>query len=302
VRDRPVPSLVVVGASEDEPLVLSGPPGEIKGQIQLHNPGDAKVVLRDAGINDPSGVLRLPSARHPLAPFVLRPDQGGSVPLSIAVDPSTPPGDYHVELEVGGRSRQAVLHVHELFDLSVEPRTLVVANQTGSAQAKRLTVRNDGNVAFTIGDPGTVDLRDDMPRDRDVVRLTLEPLLNLNRDNPDLEALVVALLAAAREEPERVGSLAVRTRGGKIDVQPGETKAVELEITLEHELPPNRRYRGRLPILTRDVDVVVVASGGPVQGATPVRPPRKTAATKKTTAQSRARKSPKSPRRGGSAS
>src|SRR5437588_5902829 len=106
MAERPVPSLVV-GSSEDEPLVLAGPPGELTGQVRLHNPGDAKVVLRDAGIKDPSGVLRLPSARHPLEPTVLRPDQGDDVPLSISVDPSTPPGDYDVELEVGGRSRAA---------------------------------------------------------------------------------------------------------------------------------------------------------------------------------------------------
>jgi hypothetical protein len=296
MRERPVPSLVV-GASEDEPLVLAGPPGELTGQILLHNPGDAKVVLRDAGIKDPSGVLRLPSARHPLDPVVLRPDQGDNVPLSISVDPYTPPGDYQVELEVGGRSRAAVLHVHEVFDLTVQPRTLVVVNQTGLAQQKRLTISNDGNVSFTIADPGTVELHDDMPRDRDVLRVAIEPLLD--RDKPDLEALVVALLAAAREDGERFGSLAVRTRGGTIEIQPGETKPIDLEITVVDELPSNRRYHGHLPILTRDVDVIVVASGGPVQEEPPPRPARKTTAASKRAATT---KPNKARRRGGSPS
>jgi hypothetical protein len=296
MAERPVPSLVV-GSSEDEPLVLAGPPGELTGQIRLHNPGDAKVVLRDAGIKDPSGVLRLMSARHPLEPTVLRPDQGDDVPLSISVDPSTPPGDYDVELEVGGRSRAAVLHVHEVFDLTVQPRTLVVVNQTGLAQQKRLTISNDGNVAFTIADPGTVELHDDRPRDREVLRVAIEPLLD--RDQPDLEALVVALLAAAREDGERLGCLAVRTRGRKIEIRPGETKPVDLEITVVDELPSNRRYRGHLPILTRDVDVIVVAAGGPVQEEPPARPPRKTAAAGKPAA---ATKPNKASRRGGIAS
>jgi hypothetical protein len=261
---RAAPSLVV-GGSDDEPLVLSGPPAELTGRIQLHNPGDAKVVLRDAGLKDPSGVLRLPETRHVLKPLVLRPDQGGSLELSVGVDPATPPGEYRAELDVGGRSQEVLLHVAEVVELSVEPRKLVLVNRPGVAQKKSLVVTNEGNVPFTLGDPAVVDLREDPQRNR-ALRVAIEPLLR--RDNPDLEELVVALLAVAREE-ERLGSVDVRA-AGRVEVQPGETTAVELELTLqerkqdEDELPATRRYRGKLPIVTRDVDVIVLASpGGP---------------------------------------
>jgi hypothetical protein len=270
--------LLVVGGSEDEPLVLSGPPGDLSGRIELHNPGDAKVVLRDAGLKDPSGALRLPAARHALAPVVLRPDQGGSVPLSIAVDPATPPGEYHAELDVGGRSRAVVLRVIEKFDLTVEPKSLVVVNQSGVAQKKQLTVTNDGNVTFTFAGPGTVDLRDDMPRDR-VLRFAIEPLLG--KETPDLEALIVALLAVARGDRDRLGSVDVRTPGGEVEVLPGETKPVDLEITVQDDLPGNRRYRGRLPVLTRDIDIIVVASGGPAKKEPPRQPRPRATETKK---------------------
>lgn len=271
-------SSLVVGGSEDEPLVLAGPPRELTGRIQLHNPGDAKVVLRDAGLKDPSGLLRLPSSRHSLQPLVLRPDQGGSVPISIAVDPATPPGGYRAELELAGRSQPVVLHVAEVFDLSVQPRSLVVVNQSGVPQKKRLIITNDGNVAFTLGDLGTVDLREDLPSNR-VVRVAVESLLD--HEKLDLQALVVALLAVAREEDGRLGSLQVLARDGQVELRPGETKAVELEITLQDELPLNRRYRGRLPVLTRDVDIVVVASATPVQEQTPRRARQRAAGKKR---------------------
>lgn len=272
-----VPSLVV-GGSEGEPLVLAGPPGELSGRIQLRNPSDAKVVLRDAGLKDPSGALRLPSFRHALQPLVLRPGQGGSVPLSIAVDPATPPGEYRAELDLGGRWQPVVLHVAEVFDLTVLPRSLVVVNQSGVPQAKRLIITNNGNVAFALSDPGAVDLREDLARDR-VPRVVIEPLPG--RDTPDLEALVAALLALAREEGRRVGTLEVRVQDRQVEVRPGETRAVELQITLQDELPPNRRYRGRLPVLTRDVDIIVAASGAPLPKATPRRPRRRATETRK---------------------
>jgi len=322
VSDRPVPALVVA-APEDERLVLAGPPGELSGHIRLHNPGERRVVLRDAAINDRSGALRLAAARHPLKPVVIRPDEAGSVSLSLAVDPFTPPGDYEVELEVGGHVRQALLQVEEEFDLSVEPGELVVANRAGIAQTKRLSVTNDGNVAFVIADPGVVDLRNDMPRDDETIRVAIEDLPD--RDRTDLEARIVALVAAVRaKEEERLGQVDVRMQGGSVTLQPGETKVIELEIALRDELPPRRRYRGHIPVLTQDVDVVVVATGGPVLEDTtpttpekppttpeeppkkpekppkPPKPPGKKAAGNAPAAE--AQKTPRAPRRGGSAS
>jgi len=281
-------SLVVV-SPEDEPLVLAGPPSELSGRIDLHNAGDAKVVLRDAGLTDQSGLLQLSAERHRIQPLVLRPDQRGSLPLAIGVHPATPPGEYHAELDVGGRSRPVVLHVVEVVDLAVDPGSLVIENRPGLVQRKRLLVRNDGNVPFVVGDPVTVDLREDRPSDRGV-RVALEPLLRLTK--PDLDELVVALLAVAREE-ERLGCVEARA-DARVEVRPGETAALELDLTLKDELPATRRYRGRLPVVTRDVDVIVLASGGtttdeppqaeetlPAHETPPTKPrPRAAAATK----------------------
>ena len=164
----------------------------------------------------------------------------------------------------------------ESFDLKVLPDSLVLANRPES-QVKRIIVTNNGNVAFTLADPGAVDLRDDMSHDQ-VVRIAIEPAPG--RDAPDLEALVAALLEA-REETAALGRLDVRILGGRaVEFQPGETKSVELEITLEGELPREHRYRGRLPVPTQDVDLIVVASGGPLQEKT-VAPPRRRATAAK---------------------
>ena len=253
----------IFAAPEAEPLILTGPPARLAGRLELLNPGSDNLVVRGAGLNDPSGKLFARQFRRALPTLVLRPDQRRTVPLSVAIDPTTPPGEYRVELEMGGQSRPAVLHVTEVFSLSLRPSSLVVANQPGRAQRKRVVITNTGNVAFTVGDPGEVDLKDDLAWER-AIRLAVEPWSG--RAEVDVEKLVVAVLEEVRRRDERAGSLVVRLPGGPVEVRPGETAALDLEITLSEGLSRSSRYRGRAPLLTQDLEIVVVSSGAALEG------------------------------------
>jgi hypothetical protein len=259
----------IIRSPEDEPLVLAGPPRALTGRVDLHNPGDVNLVLRNAGLRDPGGVLIGQPLRHALPLLVLRPHQERNVSLKVAVDPATPPGEYSVELELAGRTRPVVLHVAEVFDLSIRPASLVVANAPGQAQRKQLIVTNEGNVPITVGEIGEVDLKDDMVWDR-AVRIAIEPWAG--KADVEIEEFVVAVLRVAREEAYQVGSLVVRNLNGRVDVSPGETKVIDLEITLREELPLNSRYRGRAPLLTQDLEIVVVSSNEPLADEPPPVP------------------------------
>jgi hypothetical protein len=280
----------IISAPEDEPLVLSGPPQELSGRVELHNPGKVNIVIRDASLNDPSGVLISRPLRRALRPLVLHPDQGHILPLKLAVDKKTPPGMYQVNLDLAGRSRSAVLNVTEAFDLTVQPKSIVVMNLANQVQRKQLIVTNEGNVAFTIGDIGEVDLKDDMVWDRSV-RLAVEQLtdrVNIDRANIDIEELVVAVLRVTREDAYRRGILLVHNASGKVELKPGQTATIDLEITLPEELPYNSRYRGLTPILTQDLEFIVVSSSGPEEQAPPKPPVRRATKTaEKTTTVSR---------------
>ena len=255
---------IALYSSQEAPIVLSGPPGRLAGQVNLHNRTGAKIVLRDAGLKDPSGALQLPVARHRLQPIVLRPEQHDSVRILLAADLTTAPGEYRAELELDGHVQPVVLHVTEVVDLKVVPRSLVIANEVGAAQRKRVIITNDGNVPFALGDAVRVDLHDDMQADR-VQRVAVESLGA--DDRAALDPLIAALVAVAREEP--AGCLQVRSSDGPLTVAPGETRSVELEFTLVDELSPMRRYRGRMPVVTRDVEIVVVPAGTIPQSTAP---------------------------------
>lgn len=274
------PDYDIFAVPEDEQLILSGPPQELTGRVELHNPGKVNIIIRDAGLKDPSRVLISQPLRHALPALVLRPDQGRTLPLTVAIDKKTPPGVYHVDLVLAGQSRPAVLNVTEVFDLTIQPRSLVVANLAGMVQRKQLIVTNEGNVAFTIGDIGEVDLKDDMVWDR-AVRLAVEQITD--KANLDIEELVVAVLRVTRENAYRPGSLLVRNASGKVEVMPGERATIDLEITLREELPFNSRYRGITPLLTQDIEFIVVSSSGSGERARPSTPARRATKTSERT-------------------
>jgi hypothetical protein len=256
----------IIVAPADEPLVLAGPPGQLTGSVGFHNLGNANVVLRDAGLSDPSGVLTTRPVRQALSTIVLRPFQAGRVPLTVAVAPTTPPGEYRAELELAGQSRPVVLHVAEVFALTIRPQSFVIRNLPGQPQRKRLIVTNEGNVAFAIDAIGSVDLEDDLLLDRPV-RVALEAWRE--KTSTASAEPVLTLVRVGREGSYLPDGLLVRTLSGKVDVAPGETTAIDLEITLRIELPRDSRYRGRASVLTRDLDIIVVASGGPVASEAP---------------------------------
>src|ERR1700681_3295261 len=124
----------IIASPDDEEIVLAGPPGKLTGRMNFHNRGNVNVVLRDAGLSDASGVLTARTLRLSLATLVLRPNQEKQVQLRFAVDPATPAGKFHAELEFGGRTRPVVLYIAEVLDLTVRPDSIVVLNRPGEPQ------------------------------------------------------------------------------------------------------------------------------------------------------------------------
>src|SRR4030095_3707233 len=152
--------VLFVGASASEPIRLSGPPRRLAGQMRLRNPQSLSLVLRDAGFSDRSGRLLHMAERHVFAPVVLRPAEERAVPLRIGIDPTTPPGEYQVELDVMGQVRPAVLNVAETVALRVEPKRFVVMSDNDPPRRMQILVTNKGNVLLRIPPVADVDLRD----------------------------------------------------------------------------------------------------------------------------------------------
>ncbi len=295
MRER-LPDYDIVALPADAPIVLSGPPDRLTGRLALHNAGETRVVLRQAALRDVSGALGERPLQHSFHPVVLQPAQGRNMALRLAIDPSTPAGEYHCELEVAGRTRPAVLHVVETFSISVAPSVIVVENRPGEVQRKQLVVTNDGNVGVTVGDVGEVVLEDDLIWCR-AGRAAVEPWSE--KDDARLEELLVAILKAARDEAYRSENLLVRTVGGEVDLPAGATATVDLDVTVPERLHRNSRYKGVTPLFTEDLIFLVVPARGATTGQdTKVVSLAPATAAKKATKATKATKAAKRPRGG----
>src|ERR1700730_16210631 len=115
-----------------QPLVLLGPPGDVRGQFQVHNSTARKIVVRQPFLKtvaesrtkaakSRTRAAALPEAGLPLRRIIVRAGQSRPVPLALALDPNTPPGTYHAELDIDGEQRTVVMHVTEEVALSIAP-------------------------------------------------------------------------------------------------------------------------------------------------------------------------------------
>ena len=241
---------VVVVEPSGRPILLVGPPRVVAGDITLLNPGETTLVLRDFGVADRSGrLVHLPARQGLTMPTVLRRGQQQQLRIEIALVATTHPGEYHVAIDIAGQERDAVLHVTEDVALRVEPATLFVANEE-RRQMKRLAVTNEGNVAATLGDIRDVALRDDLEPAIDV-RLALQALAS----QPHL------VVDALRRDGPTMGRLSLGIAGRPATIAPGETRTIEVAVTLPEPPPPNGRYRARVPLLNATLNIIVTPSG-----------------------------------------
>lgn len=262
-------SVIFVSSSSDEPIRLSGPPQSLSGSVRLRNPHGRSLVLRDMALSDRSGRLAELPPRHAFRPVVLRAGEERTSPFAIALDPLTPPGEYHVEFIVAGQPHPAVLNITELVALRVEPRLIVVTNEPGRKFRKHVVVTNEGNTLLTIGGIGDVELRDDLAETHDFRAVIGQRLEEVSEG---LDDVVAALVVVAPPRGPVAGRLSVHMHGEPLRLEPGRTVTIDLDIVVPPGLVAHGRYRGRAAISTADIEFVVapglaraVDAPGPVE-------------------------------------
>ncbi len=129
-------------ASRVEGIVLTGPPGQLRATVSVENAVDQRLAIRGLALHR-AGYDAIAGS----AAAVIAPGATAQVPVSVRLDPGTPPGDHVAEVEVGGLRRAVVLRVEPDLTLRVGPRRVLA---TEGDQPLTLTVSNDGNVAIPL--------------------------------------------------------------------------------------------------------------------------------------------------------
>jgi hypothetical protein len=258
MRRSDKPEYDVLAHSADEPIILVGPPHALQGELLLHNPGENKLVLRDARLR--AEAPKEAKARLPALPdfalrrIVLRPGELRRVPLRIPLSAHTPPGEYHGLVEVAGRTRDVVVHVTEVVRLDIAPGQIVVENQPGATMVKRAVFTNAGNVPLAIGDIGPVPLDETLLECR-TGRAAIAAVADRMSSLDDYYAEVVRQTKTALEQ---TGHLRVHLTAGQVTLAPGEVRPVEVEIRVPDKLDRRARYLGVAALYTSNWEFLLV--------------------------------------------
>ncbi len=250
----PVPEVNFAG---DGPVVLVGRPDALRGDLRLRNDGPRRALLPaglaagdDAGSEAPAPVGRLRPVKVPAG-------ETRTVPLTLRMDPTTPPGEYHQTLTVGGLRREAVLRVLERIELGIEPGALRVENRPGQTVRRAVQLVNRGNVPLTLEriDPMVVD---DELLDCRILRRALAAV---DEETGGLQEFLDELVRQAKRTLDETGLLELVLASGSVTLQPGESAVAELEVRVPSKLDPRARYRGRVGVYGTSLGVTLVPVG-----------------------------------------
>ena len=253
---------------EKQPLVLVGPPRQIRGEFRLQNATDRKIVVRQpmlkaaavprakGGKKSAAAADALPAASLPdvglsLRRIVVRAGTSKPVPLALALDPRTPPGTYQAELDIDGEQRAVVMHVTEEVALAIAPQALVLTNAPGTKIQKQIVLTNDGNVAVTVKNIGAVVLDDELAH----CRALRGALTDVGHTMKTLDDFAAALGRRYRDVYE---TAALRVQNEEVTLAPGDTRALDLTITLPEKLERRSRYTASAAISTGTLTFTIV--------------------------------------------
>ena len=144
-------------------LTLVGAPGPISHELEFHNSGEQRAILRQATLV--SAQIEAAAGQAPgvvMPSVVLHPGQARRVPVRITIPLYTPPGRYDGKLHVGGQTVDVVIHVVERYELEIAPTELVLENRAGDRTVRQLVCTNRGNVPLVFGEIGAVVLDDEL--------------------------------------------------------------------------------------------------------------------------------------------
>lgn len=270
---KKVAGVEAVESPGEKPIILVGQPGALKGELFLHNPGEGRMVFRGAELRSREAEM-LKTGRaveqwmvsRKVPAVTVKPGERRRVPLRFALDPTTPPGEYHALLQMADRSWQVIFQVTERIALEISPAVLVIHNRPSSTAVKQIVLRNAGNVELTIEEISAVPLDDELAQCR-ILRAVAAAIGS--QEESKLDDILTEFAHQSKAVLDQAGILRVRNRSGRFTLQPGEVRRIEIEIRLPESLEKRSRYRAVLPIYNADLTFSITPS---LEGQAPNKP------------------------------
>ena len=187
----------------------------------------------------------------------LAPGSLGAVPAYFQIAPYTEPGIYKTSIPWGKKRMQIEVHVQENPQLSIAPTRVHLRGAGGDQLSHTLVIHNPGNITHTLDKVALVWLEE-----QDWVGRTLVDTLRKSPDKEMHQAFLDRLLDEFRKSALPPVRVALKYEAPEL--RPGDTRVVQLELTLPLErLNKGRTYRGFIKLMGKRLWLEVVCNGSP---------------------------------------
>jgi hypothetical protein len=255
------------------PIVLSGPPQDLRGEVVVRNAGAEKAVVRQiaARIEGTKSLARdQPTTTTTLAPIVMRGTEQSVRLLSFDFG-RLGPGEYEGEVQVGPRWYPAVFQVAARDRVEVTPGQLVIETEPGTTVERTLLVRNLGNTHRECHSTPDVYLEEE-EFSCSTLRRTARAL---SREEPSLGRLIGEYFHQGDEALKAAGHIAVDH--DPVILEPGDSAIVVLRFRLPRPRSAQEwsgRFVGVLRFFDSRIDVAVRLHGKHGESSEPRAAPR----------------------------
>ncbi|MEP7347782.1 MAG: hypothetical protein ABI877_21105 [Gemmatimonadaceae bacterium] len=239
-----------MSARSEDDLALSGPPRNLTGFVTA-DISRSTVVPISITVGGQATIYRA---------FV-RPHGNERIEIRLRLPSDTPPGVYHGEGTIDGKTRRVVVEVEPVMRIRVQPQQSNVTAAATSSVEFGFTVMNSGNVPFDVPKADVVDLDDAVGQDRALGRTLRAPLTQGERR-------IDRYFDELRESHGGEAHVAVRSGAGPL--QPGESRQLTCLLDVPATAQVGRSYLGpwQLGNVAHVIVADIMASTRPENGRT----------------------------------
>ena len=135
------------GPIDAAPIVLVGRPQSLRGALPVTNDSTDDLFISGPLLHTTvaeQGPVRASGST------VVPAGSSARLPLSVALDPHLPAGEYSAHVEISGQLHKVVLRVVEEVDLDVTPSRVYISPAGSSPLTATVVITNRGNVAVRL--------------------------------------------------------------------------------------------------------------------------------------------------------
>ena len=249
--------------SDDNEVVLTGPPSALQGNLLLGNRSASDVLfITDIGLSmesDEAAEIQAQGGKLDVN-IALNPRETKHCPLWLRLPPQTEARTYEGKLTVGGKEKPLRIIVQELVSIGVHPNNMhFLGVEPGKAYSAELSITNHGNTPFRIP-----NIHHNTVVDYDYLCRSLSSAIR-DKGQEGFTAMMDEWTRNVQKDMPDWATLHIEEEGAVLD--PGATTRLHLKITLPDNVDRQRDYFGYIRLWDQTISYAVKAH--PTEHTTP---------------------------------